>query len=258
MQGRQLDVVGAGFTSQGQEGFYALVAGELVLRDMDDIIHLRAGELLFVKRGTYLVATQSQACQVLWLPLDVNFVRAFLQRHGNDLAHLERHDDTGVNTLRIQPCAMAQECVTRLAALGGEGASSMLAMLRLEELLLLLVFGSQGQTLLAALRQQGNRHVDRLHGFMEQHYLRDWRLEQYAQAFGLGLTAFKSLFSTFYNTSPRAWITERRIVHAHHLLLNTRMSIVDIAMESGFSSQSYFSQSYRRRFGRTPSDARRG
>ena len=29
------------------------------------------------------------------------------------------------------------------------------------------------------------------------------------------------------------------------------MSIVDIAMEAGFSSQSYFTQSYRRRFGCT-------
>ncbi|AIN59264.1 hypothetical protein O165_013635 [Pseudomonas soli] len=258
VQGRQLDVVGAGFTSLGQEGFYAILAGELALREKDDIIHLRAGELLFVKRGTYLVATQAQGCQVLWLPLDVNFVQAFVQRHGTDLAGLERHEEACVNTLRLQPCAMAQECVARLAALGGEGAASMLAMLRLEELLLLLVFGPQGRTLLAALRQQGNRHVDRLHAFMEQHYLREWRLDQYAEAFGLGLTAFKCLFASFYKCPPRAWITERRIVHAHHLLLNTRMSIVDIAMESGFSSQSYFSQSYRRRFGRTPSDARRG
>lgn len=257
MQGRQLDVVGAGFASQGQEGFYAVMTGELAVREKDNVIDLQAGELLFVKRGTYLVAIRWQACQVLWLPLDVNFVQAFMQRHGKELSHLERYDKPCVNALRLQPCSMARECVTRLAALGGEGPASMLAMLRLEELLLLLVFEAQGRTLLAALRQQGNRHVDRLHAFMEQNYLREWRLDQYAEAFGLGLTAFKSLFCSFYNCSPRAWITERRIVHAHHLLLNTRMSIVDIAMESGFSSQSYFSQSYRRRFGCTPSDARR-
>ena len=36
------------------------------------------------------------------------------------------------------------------------------------------------------------------------------------------------------------------------------MSIVDIAMEAGFSSQSYFTQSYRRRFGCTPSRSRQG
>ncbi|MBP5144333.1 helix-turn-helix domain-containing protein, partial [Pseudomonas chlororaphis] len=42
----------------------------------------------------------------------------------------------------------------------------------------------------------------------------------------------------------------------HHLLLNSELSIVDIAMASGFSSQSYFTQSYRRRFGCTPSRPR--
>ncbi len=36
------------------------------------------------------------------------------------------------------------------------------------------------------------------------------------------------------------------------------MSIVDIAMEAGFSSQSYFTQSYRRRFGCTPRRSRQG
>ena len=74
----------------------------------------------------------------------------------------------------------------------------------------------------------------------------------------MGLTSFKELFGSVYGVSPRAWISERRILYAHHLLLNSEMSIVDIAMESGFSSQSYFTQSYRRRFGCTPSRSRQG
>ncbi|HHW1837544.1 TPA: T3SS regulon transcriptional activator ExsA, partial [Pseudomonas aeruginosa] len=76
--------------------------------------------------------------------------------------------------------------------------------------------------------------------------------------FGMGLTTFKELFGSVYGVSPRAWISERRILYAHQLLLNSDMSIVDIAMEAGFSSQSYFTQSYRRRFGCTPSRSRQG
>nr|WP_269210565.1 helix-turn-helix domain-containing protein [Photorhabdus temperata] len=48
------------------------------------------------------------------------------------------------------------------------------------------------------------------------------------------------------------------MLYAHQLLLNSEMSIVDISMEAGFSSQSYFTQSYRRRFDCTPSRARYG
>ena len=111
---------------------------------------------------------------------------------------------------------------------------------------------------MAVLRQQGNRHVERLQAFMETHYLQEWRLSEFAREFGMGLTTFKELFGSVYGVSPRAWISERRILYAHHLLLNTEMSIVDIAMESGFSSQSYFTQSYRRRFACTPSRSRQG
>ncbi|ENR5394601.1 helix-turn-helix domain-containing protein, partial [Providencia rettgeri] len=47
-----------------------------------------------------------------------------------------------------------------------------------------------------------------------------------------------------------------RIMYAHQLLINTTMSIVEISMEAGFSSQSYFTQTYRKRFGYTPSRSR--
>uniref|UniRef100_UPI00351B7704 helix-turn-helix domain-containing protein n=1 Tax=Endozoicomonas sp. Mp262 TaxID=2919499 RepID=UPI00351B7704 len=39
-------------------------------------------------------------------------------------------------------------------------------------------------------------------------------------------------------------------------LVNTDKSIIDIALESGFNSQSYFTQLYRKRFNQTPSHSR--
>ncbi len=88
--------------------------------------------------------------------------------------------------------------------------------------------------------------------------MKEWKLTDYAQEFGASLTTFKELFNEHYGISPRAWISERRLLHAHKLLLTSKMSIVDVAMEAGFSSQSYFTQSYRRRFGTTPSKVRSG
>ncbi|WP_265715986.1 helix-turn-helix domain-containing protein, partial [Providencia rustigianii] len=54
-----------------------------------------------------------------------------------------------------------------------------------------------------------------------------------------------------------SWISEKRIMYAHQLLINTSMSIVEVSMEAGFSSQSYFTQSYHKRFGYTPSRVRK-
>ena len=128
--------------------------------------------------------------------------------------------------------------------------------LRISELLLLLSYSDQGALLLSKLRQLSNRQAARLQTFMESNYLKEWRLSEFARTFGMGLTTFKELFNTVYATSPRCWISEKRIMYAHQLLVNTAMSIVEVSMEAGFSSQSYFTQSYRKRFGYTPSKSR--
>ncbi|WP_252091021.1 AraC family transcriptional regulator [Pseudomonas sp. MWU13-3659] len=213
--------------------------------------------MLFVKRGTYLVTANWEDCQLAWLPLEPLFVQEFIRRHGNDLARSARHVELGMNLLQFQAQKSVTECVQRLLGAQTGQLPVSLSLLRLEELLMLLIFSPMGDALLGALRLQGNRHVDRLYTFMEHNFLKEWRLDEYAKAFGLGLTAFKAMFFACYNSSPRAWISERRVLHAHNLLMNTSMSIVDVAMESGFSSQSYFSQSYRRHFGCTPSEARK-
>lgn len=254
---QELLVSESGFTSSGAEGLYVLVAGELTVGEKDKLIHMRAGELLFVKRGTFVVSNHWQDCQLLWLSLDSAFVQEFMRRHGDDLVKIDRNIESFANFLHFQEEASIADCVARIVSSQNQKALPMLTLLRVEELLLHLLFGPQGAMLLTALRHQGNRHVDRLHAFMEKNFLQEWRLDEFCKEFGLGLTAFKAMFYVVYNCSPRAWISERRILHSRNLLLNTDMSIVDVAMESGFSSQSYFSQSYRRRFGCTPSEARK-
>ncbi|MEZ5826992.1 MAG: helix-turn-helix domain-containing protein [Hyphomicrobiales bacterium] len=54
-------------------------------------------------------------------------------------------------------------------------------------------------------------------------------------------------------------LTERRLRHAHDMLLDPRcadLKIMDIAFQTGFSNASFFGQNYRRRFGDTPTGAR--
>lgn len=54
-------------------------------------------------------------------------------------------------------------------------------------------------------------------------------------------------------------LLERRLRHAHEMLLDPRhadLKIVDIAFKTGFTNASFFGQSFRRRFGDTPSGVR--
>jgi AraC-like DNA-binding protein len=65
---------------------------------------------------------------------------------------------------------------------------------------------------------------------------------------------FESAGTTFTE-----YVLEQRLTRAHHML-NSALhdwTIGAIAFEVGFSNLSYFNRAFRRRFGMTPSDARR-
>ncbi|MHC9244204.1 helix-turn-helix transcriptional regulator [Aeromonas jandaei] len=241
-----------------QEGIYVLLDGAMSWQDCTDTYELSPNELIFVRRGSYAVATGDEPCHLLWIPLSNSFLQVFLQRFGSLLSEVSRVEGIAPCLLPFHASPLINQSIQGLQGLIEHEHPPELARLRTEELLFLLAFGEQGPQLMSILRQLSNRQVERLQQFMEKHYLMEWKLSEFAKEFGMGLTTFKELFGAIYGVSPRAWISEQRILYAHQLLLNSEMSIVDIAMEAGFSSQSYFTQSYRRRFGCTPSRARHG
>ena len=63
-------------------------------------------------------------------------------------------------------------------------------------------------------------------------------------------------FKSVMGCTPSKYYRELRLNHAHSLLLNTDMSIQEIALASGY--QSGFSIAYRQCFGKTPNQMRKG
>ncbi|CDG18628.1 helix-turn-helix transcriptional regulator [Xenorhabdus doucetiae] len=239
-----------------QRGLYILLDGEMVWKDCINSYHIKSHEILFTHPGSYTAKTHTESCQLLWLPLHMDFLRSFLKRFGPLLSKIERQEFPAYRLIPFRQFPLLTESIRGLANLLAHDSPPALVQLRVEELLLLLSLGQQGALLMSILRKLSNRQVERLQTFMEAHYLKEWKLNDFAREFGMGLTSFKELFNSVYGTSPKAWISEQRILYAHQLLLNSEMSIADISLESGFSSQSYFTQSYRRRFGGTPNRAR--
>ena len=60
------------------------------------------------------------------------------------------------------------------------------------------------------------------------------------------------LFRKYLNRSPARYYLELRLDKARLLLLQTNMSVIDVALACGFVSASHFSKCYRDFFGRTP------
>lgn len=60
------------------------------------------------------------------------------------------------------------------------------------------------------------------------------------------------LFRRYLSRSPKRYYMELRLQKARHLLLQTDMSVINVALACGFTSPSHFSKCYRAHFGRTP------
>lgn len=88
--------------------------------------------------------------------------------------------------------------------------------------------------------------------FLEANLCSEIRLDDVAAAAGLSPYHFCRQFKRATGSSPLRYVLERRIERAKKLIVETEASLVNIALELGFSSQSHFTSIFRKLAGQTP------
>jgi AraC family transcriptional regulator len=83
------------------------------------------------------------------------------------------------------------------------------------------------------------------------------RIKDFAAAAGLSRSEFSRAFLRSVGESPRGYLRRRRIELAQHLMLSTRKSLAEIALDCGLSDQSHLTKSFRRVVGISPNAWRR-
>ena len=81
-------------------------------------------------------------------------------------------------------------------------------------------------------------------------------LDDVAGSIGLSRRQIERLFRQEMGRSPARYYMEMRLDRARHLLLQSSMSIVEVAVACGFVSASHFSKCYRQLYGRSPQQER--
>ncbi|WP_255576471.1 MULTISPECIES: GlxA family transcriptional regulator [Jannaschia] len=69
---------------------------------------------------------------------------------------------------------------------------------------------------------------------------------------GMSTRQLERLFRRYLNRSPKRYYMELRLGKARNLLMQTDMSIINVALACGFTSPSHFSKCYRAQYGTTP------
>jgi transcriptional regulator GlxA family with amidase domain len=69
---------------------------------------------------------------------------------------------------------------------------------------------------------------------------------------GMSTRQLERLFRRYLNKSPKRYYMELRLQKARNLLLQTDMSVINVALACGFASPSHFSKCYRALYRTTP------
>ena len=101
--------------------------------------------------------------------------------------------------------------------------------------------------------QQSAKHrLRKVIGQMPESDLANLSLEQMAKLLHCCQRHASRLFQDVFGTGFLSYVAELRLKKACQLLLQGRLKIIDIALESGFGSLAHFNYAFKKRFGLTP------
>jgi AraC family transcriptional regulator len=93
--------------------------------------------------------------------------------------------------------------------------------------------------------------------WIAEHVAEDFDLARLAAQAGLSKFHFQRLFKSSMGVSPSRYHINLRMDLARQLLRETKMNVVDVALEVGYANPSHFAQLFRKETGLSPSDYRR-
>jgi len=102
----------------------------------------------------------------------------------------------------------------------------------------------------------GLKHVEQMARFIAQHYHEKLSVEQISKATGLHPNYAMGVFKKTLGITLLDCLTQHRVSHAQRLLATTSAKIIDVAMDSGFTSLSRFHEAFRRHCGCSPKEYR--
>ena len=102
-----------------------------------------------------------------------------------------------------------------------------------------------------------NLNVAKAIKYIDTHYSEDINLDILSKELNLNKTYFCNIFKKTKNKTVIGYLNEKRVEKGKELLVNTDMSIADIALSIGYSNQNYFNTVFKKSEGIPPLEYRR-
>ncbi|MBM7568263.1 AraC family transcriptional regulator [Paenibacillus sacheonensis] len=122
---------------------------------------------------------------------------------------------------------------------------------KLNYLLGMIVIEHQRKVQVSAFKESAD-HLHYARAYIDENYNQKITVEELAEMVGYSYHHFRHLFKKKFGRSPIAYLLNKRIQRASHLLLHSALPVTAIAEECGFSSDAQFSTLFKREQGEPP------
>jgi AraC family transcriptional regulator len=220
-----------------------------------------------IKQGSFFLTSGGAPYDVRWQamtpePFEAMFVfielpllqRALEEVFGTDATHARLRDVSGLTDVVLVSLMdqLRNELMRPQAStLFVEGLAQMIA------IHLARNYGETVEESRGASPSLPGYKLRQLTDWMAEHVAEEFSLDRLAAQAGLSKFHFQRLFKSAVGVSPSRYHINLRMNEARRLLRETKMSVVDVALEVGYTNPSHFAQLFRRETGLSPSDYRR-
>ena len=223
---------------------FFITGGHGVFQVWQNRFPVAINDLVVVNAGTPHTETSHMGSPMEYVVLGVEGLGG---RPGRPLLHLAEEQAAVTSCLRM----MVQEARVQQAGCD-EICQSLL------DVILLRLRRREDFSLSSSPAGSGSsRNCDLVRRYIDTHFKENLTLDQLAQMVHISKYHLAHTFQEEFHISPISYLISRRIQESHFLLQETDHTISQIAQILGFSSLSYFSQSFRRLEGISPIEFRR-
>ena len=235
--------------------FAFISSGKKLWKTIYNSYEVDEGDIIFVKKGanlTHQFFDEKFCATFIFIPDD--FIKDFLKRNTGLLDAQQKDLSKQDAVLTVQKDELLENYYHSIQTYLSlkRKLDERLVILKFEELLLSLFSNPKHKEVtdyFISLCQNQHYHMSRV---MEENFAYNLKLKNYAQLCYMSLSAFKTSFKQYYNSSPASWLKDRKLDFALHKLLTTDLNVSQISFESGFEDTSHFIRVFKQKHLLTP------
>lgn len=101
-------------------------------------------------------------------------------------------------------------------------------------------------------KNTGMFYLKRARDYISSHLTEEIRIPVLAEHAGINKSYLQSLFSKHMNCTITDYINQKRLEHAAFLLVNSSLSVTDVAFQSGYNSRQHFGSTFEKYYEMSP------